>query len=182
MRLSEDDGKLYYKLWLPLLDYVNERYRINSNLSNMAEAKSLNPAEVAEVADYLWDHVDVIDEYLKSRDAVMESEHQAIVAGWKRRVRGRFVMERHLKKGSIFISMEDEQVYQVNGIISSWEEMFPYAPLSIIMEATFMPFKEVIISDGLVRQYPVVIGGNMKKTLKDVYMMAKKNGEIVKRL
>ena len=27
MTLSQEDGQLYYKLWLPLLDYVNKKYR-----------------------------------------------------------------------------------------------------------------------------------------------------------
>ena len=32
MTLSKEDGQLYYKLWLPLLDYVNVKYRINRKL------------------------------------------------------------------------------------------------------------------------------------------------------
>ena len=87
-------------------------------------------------------------------------------------------MERHLKKGSIFISLENEEVYQVSGIISSWEEMFYGAPMPLIVEATFMPFKDVIISDGLVMPYFVIVGGGMRQMFKDVYLTAKKNGRI----
>ena len=87
-------------------------------------------------------------------------------------------MERHLKKGTIFISMEDEQVYQVSGIISSWEEMFYGAPMPLIVEATFIPFRDVIISDGLVIPYNIMLGGGMKRMFKDVYMAAKKSGQI----
>lgn len=87
-------------------------------------------------------------------------------------------MERHLKKGTIFISMEDEQVYQVSGIISSWEEMFYWAPMPLIVEATFLPFRDVIISDGLVMPYNIMIGSGMKRMFKDVYMAAKKSGQI----
>ena len=88
------------------------------------------------------------------------------------------MMERHLKKGTIFISLEDEEVYQVSGIISSWEEMFYGAPMPLIVEATFMPFRDVIISDGLVMPYNVIVGGGMKRMFKDVYMNAKKSGRI----
>ena len=66
------------------------------------------------------------------------------------------MMERHLKKGTIFISLEDEEVYQVSGIISSWEEMFFGAPMPLMLEATFMPFRDVIISDGLVMPYNIL--------------------------
>ena len=88
------------------------------------------------------------------------------------------MMERHLKKGTIFISLENEEVYQASGIISSWEEMFYGAPMPLIIEATFMPFRDVIISDGLVMPYNILVGSGMKKMFKDIYMAAKKDGRI----
>ena len=62
--------------------------------------------------------------------------------------------------------------------ITSWEEMFYGAPMPLIVEATFMPFKDVIISDGLVMPYFVIVGGGMRQMFKDVYLTAKKNGRI----
>ena len=177
MTLSQEDGQLYYKLWLPLLDFVNKEYLINSKLKSIATAKSLNPAEVKEVANKLWSDVTIIDEYLKENEDLPE-EHKEIVRSWKRRIQGKFLMERHLKKGTIFISMENEEVYQVSGIISSWEELFFGAPMPLMMEATFIPFRDVIISDGLVLPYNILIGGGMKRMFKDVYMSAKKSGKI----
>ena len=76
----------------------------------MAEAKNLDPAEVKEVANKLWSEVEIIDRYIKENPELQE-EHKEIIQGWKRRIQGKFIMERHLKKGTIFISMEDEQVY-----------------------------------------------------------------------
>lgn len=177
MTLSQEDGQLYYRLWLPLLDFVNRKYRTSSKLKNITEKKGLDPAEVKKVADRLWSDVTAIDDYLKVNDDLPE-EYKEIVRSWKRRIQGKFLMERHLKKGTIFISLENEEVYQVSGIISSWEEMFYGAPMPLILEATFMPFRDVIISDGLVMPYNVIVGGGMKRMFKDVYMNAKKSGRI----
>lgn len=177
MTLSQNDSQLYYSLWLPLLDYVNRKYRVKRTLKNIAMAKRLDPAAVKEVADKLWSDVGVIDDYLKERPDLPE-EHREIIQSWKRRIQGQFLMERHLKKGTIFISLEDEEVYQVSGIISSWEEMFYGAPMPLILEATFMPFRDVIISDGLVIPYNIYVGSGMKRMFKDVYMDAKKSGRI----
>ncbi len=74
--------------------------------------------------------------------------------------------------------MENEEVYQVKGIVSSWDEMLYYARPPILVEATFLPFKDVIIPDSLARMYNIVIGGNMTRDFKDMYMQAKKNGRI----
>lgn len=180
MKLSEKDGQLFYKLWLPLLDYVNKKCKVNRKLKNIATAKNLEPSEVKEVANVLWDDISLIDQYLAEDGADLLEEHRSIVSSWKHCVQGHFIMERHLKSGTIFISEEGEKVYQVYGIISSWEEMFQYVPMPLLIEATFIPFRDVIISDGLVASYPIVIGKNMAKQMKNIYMEAKKKGKIIR--
>ena len=182
MTLSTEDAKLYYRLWLPVLDYVNKKYGINENLKQIAGAEGLDPKDVKEVANKLWEDVAVLDEYLVGHADELSEEHRTIVESWKRKISGRFVLERHLKKGSVFVSMEDEKVYLVSGINSSWEEMFWFRPVPIMMQATLIPFKNVIISDGLVMPYNIMIGRNMAREFKDIYMTAKKSGELVKTL
>ena len=131
MTLSQEDGQLYYRLWLPLLDYVNRKYRVNRKLKSIATAKELDLADVKEAANKMWSDVTIIDDYLKETPDLPD-EHREIIQSWKRRVQGKFMMERHLKKGAIFISLENEEVYQVSGIISSWEEMFYGVPMPLI--------------------------------------------------
>ena len=181
MTLSEEDGKLYYALWLPLLDFVNKKYGVKKQLKKMDTAKSLNPEDVKAVSDILCENIAVIDEYLQKHKEIPE-EHKSIIESWKRFKRGRFIIERHLKGGSMMISMEDENVYQVVGIITSIEEMFYYAPMPLMVEATLMPFRNVIITDGLIMPYNLMIGSNMTRTFKDVYMNAKRAGTIKKSL
>ena len=91
-------------------------------------------------------------------------------------------MERILKKGTILISAEDGELYQVSGIISTWDEMFGYARLPLMIQATLIPFDDVIISDGLIQTYNVIIGGNMARSFEDMYMAAKKNRTIYRQL
>lgn len=62
MKLSDKDGQLFYELWLPLLNYVNKKYKVNKKLKNIVGAKSLEPAEVKKIANKLWDNVEIIDE------------------------------------------------------------------------------------------------------------------------
>ncbi|MCD8118079.1 MAG: hypothetical protein LUE29_01065 [Lachnospiraceae bacterium] len=181
MTLSESDAKLFYDLWKPLLDYTNARFHVN-DLKDITHAESLEPEEVKKIANVLWDHVEAIDDYLESDGKGLSDEEKGIVSGWKRCVKGRFIIERHLKSGSILISMEDGRVYRVSGIISSWEEIFFYMDPPILIQATLLPFKDVIISDGLHMMYPVIIGGNMKRSFKDTYMEAKKGGMLYTKL
>ncbi|MDC7286894.1 hypothetical protein NXH76_03695 [Blautia schinkii] len=80
------------------------------------------------------------------------------------------------------ISADNEKVYQVSGIVSSIEEMFYYAPLPLLIETTLMPFRDIIITDGLIISYNIIIGGKMKRAFKDTYITAKKNDMIQKSL
>ena len=179
MRLSENDAKLFYATWLPLLDYVNEKRKVNPNLRNMASASSLNPRDVKEVANVLWSEPTLIDDYLRDNEGLTEQE---LLSSWKRRVNGKFLLERILKKGAILISLDDETVYQVSGIISTWEEMFGSIRLPMMMETTLIPFHDVIISDGLIERFPISFGGNMTRSFKDIYINAKNNNKVKKQL
>ena len=180
MTLSETDAKLFYELWFPLLDYVNEKRKINKKLGKIYGAVRVNPEKVKEIANSLWEKPEIIDSYLV-RENELSEEHRRIISGWKRCVTDDFYLERHLKKGSIFISSK-EDVYQVSGIITSWEDMFWYREPPILMKATLIPFKDVIITDGLVFPYNVVFGSGLRQDLKDTYMIAKKNRKIQRTL
>ncbi len=78
MTLSQKDAQLYYSLWLPLIDFVNRKYRVKRTLKNIATAKRLDPAAVKEVADKLWSDVGIIDDYLKERTDLPEEHRKCI--------------------------------------------------------------------------------------------------------
>ena len=170
-KLDFADAKLFYDLWIPLLDHVNQTYNVNPKLGKMTRADGLNIQEVRVVADFLWSHPAVIDGYLAS--AELPPDHREIIAGWSRFVSGEFILERNLKRGSVFISSEDEQVYLVSGIFSSWEEMIPQADLPILLRATLIPFKGRIIYDSIVTCSNVIIGRGYAEIFKDIYLSAK---------
>lgn len=179
MTLSESDGKLFYQLFLPLIDYVNEKKSVSKLLGKAEGAESIDAAEVKKVADVLWADTSLIDEYLKTpKTAAIPEDQRAILEGWKLAIPGRYVVERHLKKGSIFISAENNEVYQVIGIISDWDEMVPEFALPVAMQATLLPWRGYIITDGLINIFPVSFGGGVKQMLRETYMNAKRSGRV----
>ena len=175
MKLNHEDAKLFYQLWLPLLNYVNNNYHILVDEIDFTSGK-IDPQDAAEVAHFLWERTGIIDDYLEQTD--LSEEHTEILKSWKRCVSGKFIIERHLKKGSVFISTDDNSVYMVSGIIDSWEEMLRNAPMPTLLDATLLPFKNVIISDGLVSVAPIMFGPNSRADFKEIYMDAKRNGKI----
>lgn len=178
MILNKEDAKIFYELWFPLLDFVNEKFTVNPHMGKIHGAKSSDPNEVKEIANVLWDNVQVIDEYLKIYGTALSDENCSIIKGFKRRIADDFILERHLKSGSVFISSHTNEVFLVSGIISSWEEIFYYRSPPIMLNAVLIPFRDVIISDGLVLPYNASFGRGYSSGLKNIYMTAKKLGSI----
>lgn len=77
MLLKPEDAALFYRLWLPLLDYVNNEYKVNPEIGPLNGAESIDPMEVKEITDYVWSHTTVIDEYLAY--AGLPEEHMRLL-------------------------------------------------------------------------------------------------------
>lgn len=95
MKLSPDDAKLFYQLWLPLLNYVNGNYHVLVDDIDFTKGK-IDPQDAAEVAHFLWERTEIIDDYLK--EAELSNEECTIIQSWKKCISGKFIIERHLKK------------------------------------------------------------------------------------
>lgn len=174
MRLDQTDAALFFQLWFPLLDFVNKKYRVCPELKTIDLNQAVDPCDAKAIADYLWSHTGMIEEYLAA--AELPNEYAHIVADWKQCKPGRYILERHLKKGSVFISTEDGTVYMVKGLFSTWTEMLGESP--VLLDAVLIPFRDSIISDGLVVPYCVRFGKEVRDEFKEVYMNAKRNHTI----
>ncbi len=64
-------------------------------------------------------------------------------------------------------------------IVSSFEEMIGMYGTPGFIESTLIPFRDQIITDGLVKAMPIHIGPNMKSSFIDEYLAAKKAGNVI---
>lgn len=171
MILSDEDGALFFKLWLPLVEYVNKRFYISKRLT----IADMDASDMLKVSEKICNDPDVIDLYLDAHPEIPE-EHREIIDSWKRGVYELFVIERHLKNGSIFISADTDEVYQVSGILSEWKEIYPDDDLPLVVETMLLPFKGVIISSGVSRPYVDELGDEERSALMDIYINARRSG------
>ena len=184
MTISREDARLFFELFLPLLDFTNKRFNVVQCAGAVEErfenSKGIDIKNALSVANTLWTNEHLIDEYLKQ--ATVNDECFELVRCWKNHITGKFILERHLKKGSVFISTDNRNVYLVNGLFSSWEEMLQHRKPPILHTATLLPWKNVIISDGLVSITNINFGKNYSSDFKEIYLNAKRNGNIIKSL
>ena len=180
MTLDTENAKLFFKLFLPILDYVNLKCHVLEKNEKFMEkwtlSQGINIQSALKNAHKLWSDDTLIDDYLAR--AKLSDENRNIVSSWKKHISGKFILERHLKKGSIFINLDDEKVYLVKGLNSTWNEMLDGMPPPVLLNVTLLPWKDVIISDGLVTLTPVYFGKGYSTEFKEIYMNAKHNSAI----
>ena len=180
--LSEEDRRLFFRLFIPLLQFTNHKLEINEYLDEDLRAGHPYIEDLKEVADRLWHNTDTIDEFVEANENKLRPEERALLECWKHPISGQFILERHLAKGSIFIDSRDVKVYLVKGLTDPWSVMFADRMPPILLDTTLIPFRDCIISDGLTMVQNIYFSTGARNDFKDVYMYAKQNGKIISSL
>jgi hypothetical protein len=163
--------------------FVGRRLGLAAKADTTEKYARLGSADKAPVRNALFQHPELIDEYLALNPEGLSPDELAIVRGWKRFVSGDFVIERLLKKGAVFIGAHDPpNVYLVLGLHSAIEEIFPSYGAPYLVKAMLLPFRGRIVYDGLLESYQIIIGPGIKSSLREDYLRARQRGEIIEAL
>lgn len=180
MTLAPEDGKLFFELMWNLQYYVNQKRGVHKNIRSREEYIKISTEKKLEARNALWEHPELIESYVRENPDGLERERLAIIEKWTGFVKGTFYIFRHLKKGSIFIGGEPEQVYSVHGVLDDLDEIIPSYALPQMMQAILLPFKGIIIYDGLLLGYNNIhFGGGIRSNLNQTYTAAKQKDRII---
>lgn len=175
MILAEQDAALFYRAWGALLTWVNGERKVVPPFPRPTPGHPIDPLLATKVRDVLWAEDALRDQFLVDKAAELSGAERELIASWKHRVRGKFVILNHLQKHSIFMS---DAAYCVRGIYTPLEVMFPYVPMFV--EAVLIPFRDVIISDGLLQSPPIQLsfGPGARRMFKREYSAARAAGRV----
>jgi len=179
MILAEEDAALFYRAWGALLTWVNDRRKVVAPFPRPTPGNPIDPKLATQIRDVVWADESLREQFLADGPTDLGPAERELVASWKHRVRSQFVIERHLQRHSIFMS---DAVYGVRGIYTPLEVMFPDVPMFV--QAVLIPFRDVIITDGLLQSYPVQIsfGGGARRSFREQYSATRAAGQVRTRL
>lgn len=178
MKLSQKEVTLYYKLVFHLQSYILKKIDKNSSVNSVNEYVNLSMKRKLEIRDELWSNTKWIDEFIeKNPDALVEEEIE-IIKRWKNPLKGTYLIERILKKYTVFISTNSE-VYGVLGLADEIENVIDKRQLPVYVETVLLPFKDSIIYDGLLSKYSISFGRGLRDIFKATYNSAKENNQII---
>ena len=179
MILEPHETQRFYRIWFPLLHYVNERRNLVPEVPVSPEEGSISPNDAIQVRSAVWADDELRRAFIAENPFDLPPDDLALVASWDARIGGDFYVFRHLKKYSVFIHQGDvDRVYAVLGLVSPFEEVLPMPP-PVLVQTVLLPFEGRIIYDGLFSMYNIYFGGGIRSDLNEIYRAAKERGRII---
>jgi hypothetical protein len=178
MVLEKRERRLFFKLYLGLMIWVNNKYKVVEGYPTVLDQNRCNMNLTSEIRDFVFADPDIIDEYLNQADDLSNAERDIITLWRKHFICDVFVFMRNLQKYSVLMNVDDDnntRLYGVLGITDPIIDLFTGKQLPIVMRTILLPFKGKIIYDGLIQSDKASIGPNMRKSLNESYRLAKNN-------
>lgn len=179
MKLSEPDTKLFFELMWALQFYVNQKLKIH-DVKRIDDYADSTAGQKATVREALYSNIELIDSFVQENPQNCSTANLAIISAWKQFIRGSFFIERLLKKYAVFI--QEKNVYGVLGLSQSIDQLIDPTDMPVYVDAVLLPFKGKIIYDGLMGFQNIYFGGGIRRSLKETYMRAKQNNQIIDNL
>jgi hypothetical protein len=182
MHLSKEDASLFFKIWLGLLTYVNAKYNVAPGISKVTTFSLSKPDKLLAIRSRLWENKEIISEYVEKNAGTLTKREINILKSWEAyEVSGKFVLMKHLKEYSVFMTLdENTKLYGVSGITDSIGEKAPSSVLPVLLQAVLLPFEDKIIYDSLLLPFDVSFGSNTSMEMEERYREVKnKDGIIV---
>ena len=173
MILDPEDASLFYRAWWPLLTWVNDQRGVVPRFATATPGRPLSPALALPVRNALWADDSLREQFLAEGASELGAAERELIASWKHRVSDRFVVFKHLKKHSIFMSKE---VFAVVGLYSPLAELLPHVPMFV--QAVLLPFRDQIIIDGLVESMQIGFGPGARRMLHSQFTEAKAHSRV----
>jgi hypothetical protein len=175
MLLSPDDAGLFLSLYMSLIGYVSGRLGRVGPVKSLKTFCSASWEGKAKARDKMLDNIHLLDDFTSDNPQRFTEDELALVRPWKGFLRGNFIIERDLKRYTVFLDADSpDRAYGVLGLTTEIVEMLPDEP-PMMATAVLLPWRDKIVCDGLIRFFNVVMGTNMRRC-QESYRQVKERG------
>lgn len=165
--LDKKDAKLFYKLYFALIDFTNEKYKINHHVKFYNRINN-NPNDMPNIIEKLWDNrEEVFNEFINANPYKFNDDELKIVNQMKDGIRDIFVIAKFESEYTGFIYKD--KVYMVKGINDNLDNVISYESLPYPVITTIIPFKNVLIYDSILQGIPTKLDPMFTSNILEEY-------------
>lgn len=81
--LCKSSADQYYKLYFALLDYINQKYKMYPKIKKIYKQDDLDVNKLNDIDKYLWEHKEIIDDFIKDNDYKFDDEELSEIKEFK---------------------------------------------------------------------------------------------------
>ena len=155
----------FYKIYFALLEYTNNKYKVNNNINKIYKQEGLNARELKSINDYLFDNKQILDEFVEDNCYKFNKEELDIVSGFKTAIKGDNLVVVGYERDYTKILSSDGKIYMVKGVRDNIDKVLKNFELPVIINTTLLMFKDKIIYNGFISSYQINIGNDIKKLI-----------------
>lgn len=165
--LSRTDAKLFYKIYFGLLDFTNNKYKINTKLK-IYNKLGLNPYELKDIVEKFWENKDaIVLEFCMANPYKFNKEELSITSEFKKGFRDLVIIAKYEKEYTAV--MNRNKTYMIKGLNDNIDNIISYQNLPQTVMTSIIPFKNVLIYDGLLMELGIKMGTNFEKVIEKEY-------------
>lgn len=165
--LSKKDVDLFYKIYFALLEFTNEKYKINPHLK-LYKQKAINPAEMEDVINKYWENKESITtEFCLANPYKFNKEELSLTSEFKKGIRRMFIICRYEEEYTALLT--EEKVYMIKGLNVNIDEIIPYDELPYTVTTSLIPFKGNLVYDSLFFGTDIKLGGGFEEMIDKEY-------------
>jgi hypothetical protein len=178
--MTKEETALFYKLFYPLLLFVNKKKAIIKGMGNTESIKNFTIEEVQMIRDELYSSPGIIDQFVMENAATFTEEELDIVYSWKKFIKKSFYIVSYQKIYTIFLDLlEPAKAYGVLSLGTPFKELAGKT-LPIMVDTVLLPFKDKIIYDHILIPYNTVkLNSDFKKIIRGALYDAKSKYGII---
>ena len=132
--------------------HVGQKLLMIDKSVSMEEYQDCNYPEQIAIRDKVYEYPLYVEDFIDNNPHGLSEEDLDIAEGFLNSVSGTFYLAEYKEKYTIF--MTETAAYEVLSINDLFIEVMGRRPLPIKVEAVFLPFKDKIIYDGMIKSHP----------------------------
>lgn len=162
--LDRKDAKLFYKIYFALLEYTNQKYNINK--IKIYKKTNLNPHDLIDIINKYWDNkVEITNEFCQINPFKFNDEELKITKDFQKGMRDAFIISKFDLEYTEFVN--DDKIYMIKGVNDNIDRVVSYKSLPYICITSIIPFKNVLVYDGILSKIAIKFNGNLEEILKN---------------